>query len=304
MATQTEAAPVLVTGATGKQGGAMARALRARGVPVRALVRDPHSKGAEALKALGANLVRGDLKDKDSLREACRGARAVFSIPPLDIDSVGTNAEQVMGSNLVEMARASGVPQFIHTSVAGLRDFHPDALGWKDGRWDVHYWESKAHTERLVRQAGFTHWTLLRPAFFMENFKRPSALFAHWTGDHLVTVLKPETRLALIAVQDIGEAGAAAVLDPEKFHRVELELAGDVLSMKQIARILGEAWKISPEAPDLTPEQAIAQGMLPVFARAHQQINEAPLPATPEQAHRLGLTMTDFKTWAQAQAEG
>ncbi|WP_345407098.1 NmrA family NAD(P)-binding protein [Nonomuraea salmonea] len=77
-------APVLVTGATGRQGGATARALLAAGVPVRALVRDPAAEGAKAIEALGADLVTGDLGDRDSVARAAEGARAVFSVqmPP------------------------------------------------------------------------------------------------------------------------------------------------------------------------------------------------------------------------------
>ncbi len=292
---------VLVVGATGRQGGAVARVLLARQQPVRVLVREPQAPNAVALAALGAELVRGDLQDTASLRAACAGVRAVFSMPPLTPETVGTDAERVMGQNLVEAAQAAGVPQFVHTSVSGAGDFTRRAPGWAEGRWDTHYWESKAATEELVRNAGFVSWTLLKPAFFMENFLRPSFMFSP-AGDRLVTVLKPQTVLALIAVKDIGEAGAAALLAPEKFHRVELELAGERLTMTEIARVLGEAWHVSPEAPDLTPEQAVAQGMPPVFVRNYQMLDEVGSPATPEQARGLGLPLTDFRTWAHAVA--
>lgn len=71
---------VLVTGATGRQGGATARALLAAEVPVRALVRDPQSKSAQEIEALGAELVRADLSDRTSLGPAVEGVRAVFSV--------------------------------------------------------------------------------------------------------------------------------------------------------------------------------------------------------------------------------
>ncbi|WNG23267.1 NAD(P)H-binding protein [Cystobacter fuscus] len=302
MTNQIHSAPVLVTGATGKQGGAVAQALLARHQPVRALVRDLQSPGAAALKALGAELVRGDLLDEASLLKACTGVRAVFSIPPLTLETLGTDAVRVMGKNLVDAAKDAGVQHFVHTSVSGAGDFHRNAPGWKEGRWDVAYWEDKAYTQELVRDAGFQYWTLLKPAFFMENFVRPSVMFAQSVGDRLATVIKPHTELALIAVKDIGEAGAAAILEPEKFHRVELEFAGERLTMKEIARILGEAWNVSPEAPDLTPEEAIAQGLPPAFVTNYQMLNEVGSPATPEQARSLGLPLTDFKTWAHSVA--
>jgi uncharacterized protein YbjT (DUF2867 family) len=73
----TDPAPVLVIGATGRQGGATARALRAAGVPVRALVRDPDTDAAKAVEALGAELVTGDLHDRDSVIRAA----AAFAMP-------------------------------------------------------------------------------------------------------------------------------------------------------------------------------------------------------------------------------
>ncbi|NEE05711.1 NmrA family NAD(P)-binding protein, partial [Streptomyces sp. SID7499] len=68
-------APVLVTGATGRHGGAVARALLAVGIPVRALVRDPHTRRAKDVEALGVELVTGDLADRSSLDAPCAGVR-------------------------------------------------------------------------------------------------------------------------------------------------------------------------------------------------------------------------------------
>lgn len=87
-----------------------------------------------------------------------------------------------MGRNLVEAAQAAGVAQFVHSSVSGAGDYVRHAPGWQEQRWDMHYWESKAYTEDLVRRAGFAYWTLLKPAFFMDNFTRPSFLL----GSHYI----------------------------------------------------------------------------------------------------------------------
>lgn len=102
-------APVLVTGATGRQGGATARALLAAGTPVRALVRDPASPRAEAVRALGAELVAGDLHDRDSVARASEGARAVFSVQMPELTEAGFDFEGEVrqGVNLIEGARAA-----------------------------------------------------------------------------------------------------------------------------------------------------------------------------------------------------
>lgn len=296
--------PVLVTGATGKQGGAVVQALLKQGNIIRALVRDPQSKAATTLEELGVQLVRGDMRDKASLLEALVGVRSVFSVQSPDMNDMGSDTEQVQGRNLVEAAKAANVRQFVHSSVSGAGDYHRNAPGWEAGRWDVHYWESKAYTEGLVRHAGFPFWTIIKPAFFMENFIRPSFLFANWVEDRLLTILQPDTAISLVAVRDIGTAAVAAINDPEPFNKVELEFAGDRLTMTQIAQVLADAWSIPLEAPAYSPEEAIAHGMMPVFVPGQQWLNEIGSPARPAEAQALGIPVTDFRTWAIQTAPG
>jgi uncharacterized protein YbjT (DUF2867 family) len=297
----TDSAPVLVTGATGKQGGATARALLAAGVPVRALVRDPGADRARAVEKLGAELVVGDLLDPASLEPAVRGARAVFSVqlPAMTERGFDFDGEVAQGANLVEAARAAGVTQFVHTSVSGAGQ-HTETPGWDEGRWSymAPTLGAKAAVQDLVRSAGFLQWTILKPGFFMENLL-PSMrfLFPHGIEGGLVSVLDPGTRLSLIAVDDIGAAAAAALTDPERFHGVELELAGDHLSMTEIAEVLSEALGTRLHAPDMTEEQALAAGMHPMGA-THQWMNDVPQPARPEFARALGLPTTGLATWA------
>lgn len=163
----TESAPVLVAGATGRQGGATTRALLAAGVPVRALVRDPATDRAKAVEALGAELVTGDLYDPGSLTRAAEGARAVFSVQMPDVNGRAFEGEVVQAVNLIEAARAAGVPQFVHTSVSGAGQH----TRWVKGAWAwmEPYYTAKAGIQDRVREAGFTHWTLIKPGYFMEN---------------------------------------------------------------------------------------------------------------------------------------
>src|SRR5690606_14788163 len=100
---------VIVTGATGKQGGAVARALLRGGLPVHVRVLDPGSEPAAALGSLGAVSVRGDLGDVASLRAALAGARGVFSVQVPDLAAPAGDSEVRHGRNLVEAARAAGV---------------------------------------------------------------------------------------------------------------------------------------------------------------------------------------------------
>ncbi|WP_280418331.1 NmrA family NAD(P)-binding protein [Nocardia carnea] len=295
-------APVLVTGATGKQGGATARALLAAGIPVRALVRDPAAEPARAVAALGAELVVGDLRDRDSVSRAAAGARSVFSIQqaPLTASGFDFAGEFDQAVNLLEGARAAGVSQFVHTSVSGAGR-HTEIPGWAEGRWDAvaPSLNTKQAIEEQVRAAGFDRWTILKPGFFMENFLPEMAfLFPRGIAGGLVSVLKPGTRLSLAAVADIGRAAAAAVAEPERFDRVELELASDYLSMTEIAEILSEALGTPLAAPDMTEEQAVAAGMPPMGA-SHAFMNVEGQPARPEYARALGIPLTGFASWAR-----
>ncbi|MEV0219087.1 NmrA family NAD(P)-binding protein [Streptomyces sp. NPDC050704] len=298
----TDSAPVLVTGATGKQGGATVRALRAADVPVRALVRDRATDRAKAVEALGAELVTGDLHDRDSVVRAADGVRAVFSVqmPAMTAEGFDFEGEVAQGTNLIEGAKAAGVPQFVHTSVSGAGR-HTETPGWAEGRWAAMEptMSAKSAIQDRLRAAGFPHWTLLKPATFMENFLPSMAfLFPRGIEGGLVSVLNPETRVSLVAVDDIGRAAAAAHSAPERFDGVELELASDYLSMTEIAEILSRALGTQLSAPNMTEEEALAAGM-PAYAASHEWLNVAGQPGRPQYARALGIPLTSFEEWAQ-----
>ncbi len=290
---------VLVTGATGKQGGAVTRALLSSGVPVHALVRDPESERARAVSELGATLVRGDLDDPATLAPALAGARAAFSIQMPDITNLLGDSEVRQGRALVAAARVAGVQQFVHTSVSGTGATDP--AKFDEQRWGAHmphYWRSKAAVEDAVREAGFESWTILRPATFMENFLRPSFYFAEQTSDRLLVAVDLDVPLPFIAVDDIGAAAAAAFADPQRFAGVELELAGDRLTFRAAAATLSEAWGTPIELPN-SPESAVAQGLADHFALSQQYMTTYPAPADPEAAQALGVPVRTFAQWAR-----
>ncbi|MGW1463360.1 NmrA family NAD(P)-binding protein [Streptomyces sp. NPDC002308] len=297
----TAAAPVLVTGATGRQGGATARALLAQGTPVRTLVRDPDTPRARAVEALGAHLFVGDLTDPATLGAAVDGVRAVFSVqmPAYTGQGFDFAGEVSQADNLMTAARAAGVEQFIQSSTSGVGQ-HVEAPGWAEGRWAVMEAPlgTKAAIQDRLRELDFPYWTLLKPSFFMENFE-PSMRFYFPRGIEggLVTVVRPGTHLALVAAKDVGRAAAAAVSAPADFHRVELELAGDYLTMTEIAEILSRAAGVPLTAPDMTEEQARAAGMGDMGA-THEFVEVVGQPARPQFARALGIDVTSFEEWA------
>lgn len=266
---------------------------------MRALVRDPNAPNAKALAAAGAEIVVGDLDDPGSLRAACAGVRAVFSMqaPIVTATGVDYSKDRQQGENLVEAARAEGVETFVHTSTSGVGD-HRNAEGWAEGRWKAHepYWENKLATCELVRAAGFPHWTLVLPSTFMDHGMLDPASFVD--GRRLVTVIEIDRPIALIAPEDVGITSAAALLDPSTFDRVTLQLAGDLLTLPQIAAILSRRDGTEYVVQSMTPEEAIAEGMHPGVAHGLTFVNARPALARPELARGYGLDPISFEAWA------
>ncbi|BAJ32569.1 MULTISPECIES: NmrA family NAD(P)-binding protein [Kitasatospora] len=298
----TAAAPVLVTGATGRQGGATARALLAGGTPVRALVRDPDAPRARAVERLGAVLSVGDLTEPATLEAALDGVRAVFSVqmPAHTGRGFDFDGEVRQAEHLMTAARAAGVEQFVQSSTSGV-DRHVEAPGWAEGRWAALEAPlgAKAAIQARLRELDFPSWTLIKPSFFMENFEPSMGFyFPRGVAGGLVTLVKPGTHLALVTTEDVGRAAAAAFADPAGFHRVELELAGDHLTMTEIAEVLSRALGVPLTAPDMTEEQARAAGMGDMGA-THAFMEAFDQPARPRFARALGIDPTGFEEWAR-----
>lgn len=163
--------PILVAGATGKQGGSVVRALLQAGRPVRALVRDPVSAAAQALAAQGVEVVKGDFNDIASLDAAMAGAWGVFSVQ-VGSQPSAPEAEIAHGGALIEAAARAGVDTVVHTSVARAGD-QKNFVGWDEGRWDPLYWNNKSAVIDMVKTQGFRHWTILKPAMIMEDIVPP-----------------------------------------------------------------------------------------------------------------------------------
>ena len=215
---------VLITGATGKQGGATIRHLvKQGGFKLRAMTRKPDSDAAKAVAALGAELVPGDLNDAASLERAVAGAWGVFAVQ--NTWEAGVEQEEEQGKRFAKVARDKGVQHFVYSSV-----------GSAERKTGIPHFENKFRVEQTIKQLGFPSHVILRPVFFMENLPSPWFL----NGDKLVTALKPETKLQMVAVEDIGKFSAKAFTEAPKFKGVELEYAGDAVTMPEAAAALSE----------------------------------------------------------------
>ncbi len=218
---------ILITGATGQQGGAIARELLAKGYPVRALTRRPEHENARALAALGAEIATGNLDDAGSLERALKGAWGVFAVQ--NTWEAGVEQEEVQGKLIAELARKAGVQHIVYSSV-----------GSAHRGTGVPHFENKWRVEQTIRALGFPSYTILRPVFFMENLASPWFLPAIQQGT-LSVALKAETPLQMIAVKDIGRYGLLAFEQHERFNGRAIDIAGDEVTMPETAAILTKA---------------------------------------------------------------
>jgi len=217
---------VLVTGATGQQGGAVARALLASGHRVKALTRKPDSDAARQLKSAGADLVTGDLGDAASVRTAASGVNTMFLMG--NVNEVGPEEETRQGIRAAGAAKAAGVGHLIYSSVADANK--------KTG---IPHFDSKSLVEQHLAGLGVPY-TISAPASFMENIVAPWSIGALSQGTFAFP-MPPKRALQLIAVADIGAFVAALIERREAVFGKRFDLAGDELSGEEQVRVLSRA---------------------------------------------------------------
>lgn len=215
---------ILITGITGQQGGAIARALVGRGFALRGLTREPGSDKAKEVEQLGVELVQGDLDDERSLRAALTGAWGTFAVQ--NTWEAGVEREEEQGKRMAKVARDVGVSHFVYSSV-----------GSAHRKTGIPHFDNKWRVEETVRSLDFPSYVVLRPVFFMENL--PSPMFLH--GDKLISTLEPTTKLQMVAVKDIGALGARAFTHADEMKGHEIDLASDAATLPEAAGILSKA---------------------------------------------------------------
>jgi uncharacterized protein YbjT (DUF2867 family) len=218
---------ILVTGATGRQGGAIARELLASGYRVRAMTRHPEAPAAGALAGLGAEVVAGDLDDAPSLERAVAGAWGAFAVQ--NTWEAGVEREEEQGLRFAEIARSQGIQHFVYSSV-----------GSAHRKTGIPHFENKWRVEERVRRLGFPSHVILRPVFFMDNFVSPWFLPSIQEGT-LAMGIKPQTVLQVIAVSDIGKYGRWAFEKHAELNRREIDIAGDEMTLPEAAAEIGRA---------------------------------------------------------------
>ena len=222
---------VLVFGATGQQGGSVASALKNKGWPVRALVRDPNSVKAKALSDLGVELLQGDFSDVASLKNAMTGVYGVFSVQPSSGQGaaygVSDEDEVRYGKTVADIAKETRVQHLVYTSVNAAG---PEKTG-------MGHFDSKSEIEAYIRHLGIKS-TIVRPAGFMELLMLPGMGLEKGM---FTSFLRPGQTGQVIAVHDIGKIVATIFLGADRFVGRTIEIAGDEITSVSLQDSLSRA---------------------------------------------------------------
>ena len=274
---------VLVFGATGQQGGSVAKALLAEGWAVRALVRSPFSDRSQALQRAGVEVVRGDLADAASLHSAMAGAYGVFSVQPSSPGGTLTDAEEELyGIAVADAALKCRVKHLVYSSSG--------AVG--DTLTGMGHFDSKARVEAHIRTLPITS-TVVRPVAFMEMLMMPGFGLDE---NRFNFFAEPEQSMQLLAVEDIGKFVAAVFADPARFGGQTLEIASDTVTGRELGAFFTEAAG-RPISYGRFPDELLATN--PFLSRLTGLLDEGPLAGHADLValRAINPEMRSFRSW-------
>ncbi|MFI7673157.1 NmrA family NAD(P)-binding protein [Actinophytocola sp. NPDC049390] len=223
---------VVVLGATGRQGGAVARHLLAGGRRVRAVTRTPGSAAAQALAAAGAEVVRADMADLVGLRSALAGAHGVFSVQnPM---TSGLTGEVTQGTNVGTAAAEAGARHVVYGSAGVGRP------GTGVGSWDSKV-AVRAHLESLGLPL-----TVLRPMAYMELMSDRSFYPAVAVWHVMPKLMGGDRPVQWLCLDDFGAAVARVLAEPDRFVGADLALASDVRTIDECGALWREVFGRGP----------------------------------------------------------
>jgi len=276
---------VVVTGSTGKQGGAVARGLLARGHKVRAVTRDPSSGQAKSLAKAGATLVAASLEDRAALTRALDGATSLFAMTtPF---GGGTESETRQGVAAADAAKAAGV-HLVFTSV-----------GSANRQTGIPHFDSKYEVEKHIAKLG-GRATILAPVYFMENlitFGKEQLAKGIYGG-----TLPPTSTLAQVAVADIGAVAVRVLEEPGRFTGRRFDLASDELTGNDVVAVLSRVIG-RPFTYFQVPLEAIRQRMGEDGVRMAEWMDRVGYTVDRAALRREfpDVAFQDFESWAKTQ---
>jgi uncharacterized protein YbjT (DUF2867 family) len=228
----TDRRQIVVTGATGLQGGAVTRCLLRDGWHVRGLTRNAASKQAQALAALGVDVVQGDMADAASLRPVLEGAYGVYSVQNPFIG--GPEQEIRQGKNVADVANDAGVEHLVYGSA-----------GTGEKGTGIPSWETKLQIEDHMKALDLP-LTILRPTAFMEVMTHRKFFPAIGAWQVMPKLMGSSRRLPWLCTDDLGAIAAKAFADPHSFVGTDLTLVSDVQSLDECRSICREVTGRNP----------------------------------------------------------
>ena len=274
---------IVVTGSTGKQGGAVARRLLERGHKVRAITRDPNSSQAKLLAKAGATLVVASLEDTWAITKALEGATSLFA---MTVPSGGSHAERRQGIVAADAAKAAGV-HLVFTSV-----------GSANRQTGLPHFDSKYEVEKHIAKIG-VRATILAPVAFMENLYFIKEQLANGI---YAAALPPTRTLAQIAIADIGAVAVRVLEDAGRFTGKRFDLAGDELTGNDalgiLSRVTGRSLTYFQVPLDVIRQRMgdDAVKMYEWFDRVGFSVDRAAL-----RREFPDVAFHDFESWAKGQ---
>lgn len=272
---------IFVTGATGNQGGAVARSLINNGFRVKALTRNPDSTSALNLKKINAELIKGDLNDPDTYRNHLKGIDGIFSVQTFEN---GIEREIRQGIGLADIAREYSVNHFLYSSTLGA-----------NLNTGIPHWESKFKIENHVKNN--LPYTIIRPASLFENFLIPDVRNRIKKGKLVSPVYKHVVQ-QFVSSNDIGEMSANIFKNPTKYFGQTLSLVAEEADMMKISSIftevLGKEIKYQ-KLPMLITRLVMGKNLYKMFKWINK--NGGVFPKEKDGFEMQNPVQTDLKKW-------
>jgi len=281
---------IAVTGATGLQGGSVAKFLLEDGsFAVRAITRNPESAAAKELAAQGAEVVKADSREVATLVKAFEGAYGVFALTNFWEPGVGAKGEVEQGKLLVDAAKTAGVKHFVWSTL-DRSEFKAD------------HWESKADVDDYLKASGVPR-TSLYTAFYFENIIGMSPLRKRTDGSYDYPMpLITDAPFAVYPASETGIWVLAAFKNPKEWLNNDMRITSEFLSAREMAKTITEVSGKTVHVQEITPEQfeTLRGNPFPVELHANMQIlfhnHKAPF-RDPEFARQLGVKT--FRAWVK-----
>lgn len=220
---------IVVSGATGKQGGAVLNSLlKAAKWKVIALTRNPESREALEIKKRGVEIRKADLQDKSSLRSAFEDAYGVYGVttPLLPNGKIDTQMEQEQGYGIVDSCVENGVKHLVLSTVLYI----------SEDQTAIPYVKSKLDIENYVIKNSIP-FTFLRPSSFMDEI---GGEYLPVKKNKLTGQADGDAKIPYVACEDIGKFARKAFDNPEKFISQKINLVGDFISGEELAQVLSK----------------------------------------------------------------